>query len=137
MMLLKRVALLCLIFVIVIVVVVVVVRDMQVRDSLRHDTARWAVIEDLVGDRIVVEPLSDQVWSQLFSLHQNGSRRWVGGIVEEYDNSWGFRFRPDSIVVAEVTAEGLQTNVRSISEDLDYWKGGYAYVSALVVEVHS
>jgi hypothetical protein len=64
---------------------------------------------------------------------------WVGGIVEEYDSYWGFRFSPDSIVVAEVTVEGAQSNIRGISGDLNYWINVWAkeaYVFAEVVEVH-
>jgi hypothetical protein len=70
-------------------------------------------------------------------MHADGSRLWVGGVVERYANGWGFRFRPDTVRVAEITAEGLQSTIRGISEDLDYWLGlGWAYVYAGVVEVH-
>jgi len=83
-----------------------------------------------------VETVSDEVWSQLVQLHQNGSRLWIGGIVEKYNNSWGFRFKPENLIVAEVTAEGLQATIRYISENLDYWLDGWAYVSAKVTETH-
>jgi hypothetical protein len=105
---------------------------------VEHETDRWAVIEDVNRDQIAVEPTSDQVWSELVKLHQNGTRMYVGGIVERYDNRWGFRFKSDTIVIAQFTAEGLQGTLQLMSSDIDYWVDlGYAYVDAKVVEVHS
>lgn len=108
-----------------------------VPDRLRHETDRWAVIEDIRGDRIAVETTDDAVWAQLISMHTGVTEMWVGGPVERYANGWGFRFRPSGLTVAEVTAEGLQATIRDIGADLDYWLGvGIAYVSAEVVETH-
>jgi len=107
-------------------------------NQVEHETDRWAVIEDVNKDRIAVEPTSNQVWSELVKLRQNGTRMFVGGIVKRYDNRWGFRFKPDSIVIAQFTAEGLQGTLQLMSSDIDYWVNlGYAYVNAKVVEVHS
>ena len=107
-------------------------------NAVKHDTNRWAVIEDSNGDRMAVEPIDDHIWSELVQLNQNGTRMFVGGIVERYNNKWGFRFKPDSVRVAEFTAEGLQATIRYISENIDYWLNlGWAYVSAKVIEVHS
>ena len=86
-----------------------------------HETDRWAVITDSKGDIIAVETTSDTVWSQLVELHQNQTQMWIGGVVEEYDNTWGFRFQPDTIIVAQITIEGAQSTIQGISEDLDYW----------------
>lgn len=107
-------------------------------NAVKHETNRWAVIEDIKGDRMAVEPTDSQVWSELVELNDNGSRRWIGGIVERYSNKWGFRFKPDTVKVAQFTAEGLQATIRMISEDLDYWLNlKWAYVGATVVEIHS
>jgi len=97
--------------------VVVLVNYMGEPASLKHETDRWAVIKDVNGDRIAVETVSDEVWSELVQLNQNGSERFVGGIVVEYDNRWGFRFDPNNVTVAEFTAEGLQATIRYISEN--------------------
>ncbi len=106
-------------------------------NQVKHDTNRWAVIEDVNGDRIAVEPVSDHIWSELVQLNQNGTRMFVGGIVERYDNKWGFRFKPDSVTVAQFTAEGLQATIRDMSLDIDYWLNlGWAYVGAVVIEIH-
>jgi len=106
-------------------------------DALKHETGRWIVIEEVNGDRIVVEPVSDMVWEQLVQLYQNKTKRLIGGIVEEYDNKWGFRFKPGNVTVAEFTAEGLQATIKYVSDNLDYWLNGWAYVPARVTEVHS
>ena len=102
-----------------------------------------AIIEDTNGDRIAVEPTSGDAWNDLVKLHHSKGEKWVGGIVEvfllfEYDPNypWGFRLNPETIIVADVTAEGLQTTLRDISGNMDYWVGmGYAYVWAEVVEL--
>lgn len=103
---------------------------------LEHETNRWAVVRDVNGDIIAVEPSRDEVWGQLVEMYENGTQLWVGGIVERYNNSWGFHFQPETVAVAEVTAEGLQATIQYISENLDYWLGGWAYVSARVTEIH-
>ena len=105
--------------------------------ALKHETSRWAVIEDVNGDRMAVEPSKDEVWSQLVRLCKSKKKQWVGGIVEAYDNKWGFRFKPETVAVAEVVAEGLQATIKHVSEDLDYWLGSHAYIGAKVVETHS
>ena len=112
--------------------------DYSKSDALKHDTSRWAVIEDVNGDRMAVEPTRDAVWSELVQINQSGTGMWVGGIVERYGSKWGFRFGPDTVTVAEVTAEGLQGTIEFISSDIGYWENlGWAYVSSKVVEVHS
>nr|MDO8132619.1 hypothetical protein [Candidatus Njordarchaeum guaymaensis] len=105
--------------------------------ELRHDTDRWAVIEDREGSRMAVEPMNDEIWDKITQLYQNQSTRFLGGIVERYENKWSFRFKPENVTVAEFTAEGLQANIRYISEHLEYWLGGWAYVAARVTETHS
>jgi hypothetical protein len=103
---------------------------------------RLAVIEDSNGHRIAVEPVSDDVWDALVALYQSGGEMWIGGCVEAFltfrpdpNYPWGFRFNPSTITVAEVTAEGLQTTIESISDNLDYWLDiGQAYVFARVTD---
>ncbi len=107
-------------------------------------TVGMAIIEDLEGDRIAVEPTSGEVWGELVELYNTEERLWIGGVVEVFifirpdpNYPWGFRFKPESITVAEVTAEGLQTAIRDISENVDYWiRVGRAYVFARVMEIH-
>jgi len=107
--------------------------------ALKHETDRWAVIKDSHGDRIAIETTSDQIWNQLVELYQNQSDRWIGSFVEEYDNKWGFRFKPENITIAEVTVEAAQATIKMISEDLNYWIGldWIVYVLATVTEIHT
>jgi hypothetical protein len=105
----------------------------------KHETDIWAVIKDSKGDVMAVEAWNPAVWNTLVMLKQNQTEMWIGGIVEEYDNYWGFRFMPDTIVVAEITIEGAQSNIKGISGDLNYWIntwGKEAYVLSKVIEIH-
>jgi len=122
---------------ILVVGLIVGVIYLQSQSAMKHDTSRWAVIVDVNGDYMAVEPSRDQVWLQLVQMKQDGTTMFVGGIVERYDNSWGFRFKPENVTVAQFTAEGLQGTIRYISQNLDYWLGGWAYVSSRVTEIHT
>ena len=86
-----------------------------------HETEKWAVIKDSKGDIIAVESTDDKVWNALHGLYENQTAMWIGGIIEEYDNKWGFRFKPETIIIAEITVEGAQSNIKGITEDLNYW----------------
>lgn len=133
----RYVAVAILIMVTIILGVAVWTNYVDLLNAVKHETERWAVIEDSNGDKMAVEPIDDHIWSQLVQLNHNGTKMFVGGIVERYDNKWGFRFKPDSVRVAEFTAEGLQGTIRYISENIDYWLNGWAYVLAKVIEIHS
>jgi hypothetical protein len=105
----------------------------------KHETDCWVVIKDSKGDIIAVETTNPAVWNTLVNLKNNQTEMWIGGIVEEYGNYWGFRFRPDTIVVAEITIEGAQSNIQGISEDLNYWINVWnkeAYVLSSVIEIN-
>jgi hypothetical protein len=105
-----------------------------------HETGRWAVIMDSKGDIIAVETTSEMIWDQLLDLYNNKEERWIGGIIKEYQNKWGFHFKLDTIIIATVTIEGAQSYIQGISGDLDYWINTWtnvAYVMASVVEIHS
>ena len=105
----------------------------------KHETISWVIISDSKDDVIAVETLDPNVWSSFVGLYKNKTEIWIGGIVEEYDNYWGFRFKPDSIVIAEITVEGAQSNIQAISQDLNYWIttwGKQTYVLAKVEEIN-
>ncbi len=105
----------------------------------KHETDRWAVIMDTKRDIIAIESTNDDIWNTLDDLHQNQTVMWIGGIIEEYNNKWGFRFKPDTIVVAQITIEGAQSNIQGISSDLNYWINVWAketYVLAKVTEIY-
>ena len=108
-------------------------------NKTKHETNRWAQITDSKGDIIAVETNSLQVWLELKNLEENQTELWIGGKIEQYENYWGFRFDPDTIIIAEITIEGAQANLQAISDDLDYWINTWqkqAYVFAKVTEIH-
>jgi hypothetical protein len=120
-------------------VILLLLNNADYLSKTKHDSQRWAVVTDSKGDIIAVETTDPEVWAVFKALWLNQTERWIGGFVEEYDNYWGFRFRPDSIVVAEITIEGAQSNIGGISGDLDYWINVWskqAYVLATVSELH-
>ena len=119
-------------------VVLIYLNNVDYLSKTRHDTQKWAVISDSKGDIIAVETTDSDVWDTLRALSLNHTEMWIGGFVEVYDNFWRFRFSPDSIVVAEITIEGAQSNIAGISGDLDYWINVWskqAYVLARVSEL--
>jgi len=72
-------------------------------------------------------------------MRRTGQRRWVGGKLINATNVWGFIFDPDTIIVANVTAEALQTTLEQIKEDPNYWfnmPGGICYIGARVTEIN-
>jgi hypothetical protein len=132
----------------VVVVIVVIIIGLSVLaywrngDQLgktKHETDTWALIKDSKGDIMAIETIDPNVWDTLVNLRNNETEMWIGGIVEEYDNHWGFRFRPDTIIIAQITIEGAQSNIQGISGDLNYWINIWAketYVLAKVIEIH-
>lgn len=106
-----------------------------IQASFAPTDERRALIEDINGDKIIVETVSDEIWHELVQLHDNGSERWIGGAVETYGNEWGFRFDPNTIMVAEYTIEMIQTTLSLIRGDLAYWLRSVAVVWAKVVDI--
>jgi hypothetical protein len=136
-----------LIFVSVVIIAVVLVgysvwvymNHLEYLSKTIHETDRWAVIRDSKGDVIAVETTNHEIWNTLVSLRQNQTEMWIGGIVEEYENKWGFRFKPETIIVAQITIEGAQSNIQGISGDLDYWIKVWSketYILAKVTEIY-
>jgi hypothetical protein len=105
--------------------------------AVKHETNRWAVIEDMNGDKMAVETVWNETWAVLVEMRQNGSRLWVGSFVESYGNKWGFRLDPGNLTVAQVAEEDLQVTMRYVSASLNGWMGRFVYISAKVVDVNS
>jgi cell division protein FtsI/penicillin-binding protein 2 len=113
--------------------------DLDQQSKTKHETNRWAVITDSKGEIIAVETTSQAVWNDLKNLEEKQTQLWIGGNIEEYDNYWGFRFNPDTIITAEITSEGAQATIQTISDDPDYWINTWqneVYVFAQVTEIH-
>ena len=139
---LKKNLVILVILILIIIITTLVLVSVNYNSYLRktkHESQRWVVIVDSHEDIIAVETSSQEVWDTLKALSLNQTEMWIGGILEKYDNYWGFRFGPDSIVVAEITIEGAQSNIQGISGDLNYWLNVWSrqvYVFASVSELH-
>ena len=103
------------VIIILVVMSVVIWNHLDYSSATKHDTNRWAVIRDVEGSMLAIETVDNAVWDKFVQLHQNGSEMWIGGVVERYDNKWGFRFKPDTIIIAQFTIEGAQTMIRLAS----------------------
>jgi hypothetical protein len=113
--------------------------NMDYAGKIKHETDVWAVVEDSKGDVMALETLNQRVWDTLVSLHNNQTEMWIGGVVEKYDNYWGFCFRPDTTAVAEIAIEGAQSTIQGISSHLNYWINVWSkqtYVLTRVIEIN-
>jgi hypothetical protein len=105
--------------------------------ATKHDTTRWAVIQDVDGSMLAIETTDNALWNQFVQLQKNGTKMWLEGVVERYNNKWGFRFNPVTIIIALFTIEGAQTTIHFLSEDIEYWINfGIAYIGSKIIEVH-
>ncbi len=86
---------------------------------------------------IQVDPSRQEAMDALMEMHGTGEAKWVGGEIESFENEFGFRFKPDTIVVADLTAEGAQAVFyRTIQDDFAYWQAfGVIYVEGSVVAI--
>ncbi len=96
------------------------------------------LVSDPSGAMIKIEAVNPQIKEKFKEMLSGELELWVGGKVVkdlEVNPPWHFYFDPQTIEIAEVTAEGLQAVfLRTIENDLDYWAGlSTAYISAKVV----
>ncbi|MCR4432555.1 MAG: S-layer homology domain-containing protein [Caldiserica bacterium] len=100
-----------------------------------------ALISDPEGCMILVRVPDSSRLLALKTMLQENRVLWVGGKVEadRFANPpWHFRFDPETLEVAEVTAEGLQAvYLRTIDSELDYWmRISPAYIQGKVVAIY-
>ncbi len=97
------------------------------------------LVVDFAGDRmeIQVDPGRQEAFDALMEMHVTGESKWVGGEIEGFDNEFGFRFKPDTIDVAEVTAEGAQAvTYGAIQADFEYWRAfGVVFIEGNVAAI--
>ena len=96
----------------------------------------YVVIADSWNDTLAVETKNNTVWLDLVQMYIAKNRRFVCGTVERYNNKWGFRLRPDTVFVTDVTAEALQTYIKYVKGHLSYWLNNTACFSSHVVKVY-
>jgi hypothetical protein len=100
-----------------------------------------ALISDPEGCMILVQVPDASRLEKLRTMLQGNMELWVGGKVESdrfVNPPWHFRFDPETLEIAEVTAEGLQAvYLLTIDSDLDYWmRISPAYIQGRVVAIY-
>ena len=108
-------------------------------DRTVHSGNIWVVIEDSEGNLIAIDsPNTNNIeWDELVRLNQNKTEVFIGGAIEQYDNKWGFRFKPDSIAISPFVPNVVQGAIKQISSNLNYWKTlRTVYIYVKVVEIH-
>jgi len=102
-----------------------------------HDTYMWAVIEDSRGKHLAIETQDGKTWEELRKVHENKTRVYIGGIIQEYGNKWGFRFRPDTITLSPSPPKETQATIEQLSWNMSYWRSkGLVYIDSKVTEIH-
>jgi hypothetical protein len=92
------------------------------------------------GYNVIVVQVADRAaWNTLLSMQSSGKSMWVGGNIERSsENEWGFKFKPEGIIIAPITAEALEATLPLIKTNLNYWINiGFVYINAKVVDSSS
>jgi hypothetical protein len=65
---------------------------------------------------------SDSIGTVMAELVGTGQSRWIGGqVVPDQSYPYGFYFDPNTVLVAEMTAEGMQATIQQIAQDPEYF----------------
>jgi len=97
------------------------------------------VVEDENGDRmsIRVSSSNQEAFDALTEMAKTGERKWVGGEIQNVTNDYGFKFKSDSIIVAEtVPEESRASHYEAVQKAFDHWKElKTVYISGKVVSI--
>lgn len=136
----KRIRLIIVTFVLIVLFVSLIYWGRQnYFEETKHSGDIWATIEDSKGNLISIDFLNtnNNIWDTLIKLNLNKTKMFIGGIIEQYQNKWGFHFKINSIVISQSVPEDRQANIEQISLDLNHWENGQVvYIYSTVVEVH-
>ena len=127
--------------VLLISVIVVVITSYLVlsNNSILFGEAREFLVEDSDGGVMIIEvtPNKQEVIKILANMVDSGDEKWVGGELERVRNRYSYRFKPETIVVADVIADGLQASKYiTIQKDFDYWQSlKTVYIKGNVIKV--
>ena len=127
--------------VLLISVIVVVITSYLVlsNNSILFGESREFLVEDSDGGVMIIEvtPNKQEVIKILANMVDSGDEKWVGGELERIRNRYSYRFKPETIVVADVIADGLQASKYiTIQKDFDYWQSlKTVYIKGNVIKV--
>ena len=90
---------------------------------------------------------TDSIGVMMESCTGSQDEYWIGGgVVPDDSYPHGFYFDPNTVLVSEVTVEGMQTTIQQITEDPEYfaengWSNGLTehawYISGVFLEYRS
>jgi hypothetical protein len=115
--------------------------DIPDEDMLNEDKppVRNFVVEDGNRDRmsIKVSSSNQEAFDALTEMAKTGERKWIGGEIQSFKNNYGFRFKSDSVVVAETTpVESQASQYEAVQKAFDRWKElEPVYISGRVVSI--
>ncbi len=75
-------------------------------EDIKHETNRWAIIEDYDGNQLAIDAFNSSIWNELRKdwkeLRKDSGTNlsapmFIFGLVVSYDNSWQFRFEPSTV----------------------------------------
>jgi hypothetical protein len=136
----KRIKLIIVTFVLIVVLVSLIYWGrLNYFEETIHSSDIWATIKDSKGNLISIDfPNTDNnIWDTLVKLNRNGTKIYIGGIIEQYQNKWGFHFKINSIEILRSVPEDRQANIEQISSELNHWENGQVvYIYSTVVETH-
>ena len=91
--------------------------------DIKHETTRWAVIEDYNGNQLAIEPENTTIWEEIVEFRKNESHMYVGyltGLIVPYDNFWQFRFEPSTITVHwSISSRSSDARIIYVANNLD------------------
>lgn len=113
-------------------------------DPAFGEAAQILVEDEHTGDRLWIGIEDPSVFGEFQRMCASGQLSWIGGaIVIATDHSLGFFIDPDTVLVAEITAEAMQTSLAAIQANPAHFTpagdGGLPQwvVPAVVLDVES
>ena len=69
-------------------------------EDIKHETNRWAIIEDYDGNQLAVDAPNRSIWEELRKDWKELRKDYdmlIFGVIVSYDNSWHFRLEPSTL----------------------------------------
>jgi len=103
--------------------------------DIKHETTRWAIIEDNLGNRLAIEPDNTTVWKMLVECNKPTLYAYIEGIVVPYENLWQFRFEPLTISVHNGNIRSMNANIQYIASNLDHFLFNESGINIVKIEI--